>query len=70
MYERDLRVGVSAAEPRESIGSLLDAIGRFIDQTDPWMGGGSDRNHKVNTPESTDARRAFAELRKRLAGIN
>ena len=70
MNERALTSVVAPATPRENIGSLLDAIGRFIDQTDPWLGGGSDRNHKVNTPESTNARRAFAELRKRLAGIN
>jgi hypothetical protein len=51
---------------RESIGGLLNAIKRFIDQTDPWVSQVVDRDYKIITPESRNARMAFAELCKRL----
>ncbi|NBW23381.1 MAG: hypothetical protein EBR82_87100 [Caulobacteraceae bacterium] len=54
---------------RASVGQLLDRIKRFIDQTDPWTSQVVDKDYKINTPESRDARKALAELRKRLAGL-
>jgi hypothetical protein len=51
---------------RESIGGLLNAIKRFIDQTDPWVSQFVDRDYKINTPEARNARMALRELRKRL----
>jgi len=58
--------GVRFIAARESIGGLLNAIKRFIDQTDPWVSQFVNRGYKVNTPEARDARRALRELRKRL----
>jgi hypothetical protein len=52
-----------------SVGQLLDRIKRFIDQTDPWTSQVVDRDYKINTPESRNARKALTELRKRLAGL-
>jgi hypothetical protein len=56
-------------EKSAGVGELLDKIKRFIDQTDPWTSQVVDRNYKINTPESRNARQALAELRKRLAGL-
>jgi hypothetical protein len=52
-----------------SVSDLLDRIKRFIDQTDPWASQVVDRDYKINTPESRNARKALTELRKRLAGL-
>ena len=52
-----------------SVGELLGRIKRFIDQTDPWTSQTVDKDYKINTPESRDARKALTELRKRLAGL-
>ena len=54
---------------RASVGQLLDRIKRFIDQTDPWTSQVVDKDYKINTPESRNARKALTELRKRLAGL-
>ena len=65
LYAGERRFNAKAA----SVGDLLDRIKRFIDQTDPWTSQVVDRDYKINTPESRNARKALTELRKRLTGL-